>query len=181
VKVEHRHPAGILQPHVILQSKWEVISMDFIVGLSMTMRRQYLIFVVVDTLTKSAHVIPVKTTYQALEIVRMFINEIVRLHGISENIISDRESVFIRRIWTSFREALGTKLDFSATYHPDIDGHIEMTNYIWEDMLQMYIMDQQKCWEEYLLLVEFAYNNSYQSSIKMASFFTIQILVQKIM
>lgn len=71
VKVEHRHPAGLLQPHEIPKSKWEVISMDFIVGLPMTSRRHDSIFVVVD-MTKSAHFIPVKTTYKALEIARVF-------------------------------------------------------------------------------------------------------------
>ena len=62
---EHRNPVGLLQPHVIPESKWEVISMDFIVWLPMTARRHDSIFVVVDTLTKSAHSIPIKTTYQA--------------------------------------------------------------------------------------------------------------------
>ena len=60
---EHRHPTGLLQPHAIPESKWEVISMDFIVGLRLTARRHDSIFVVVDTLTKSAHFIPVRTTY----------------------------------------------------------------------------------------------------------------------
>jgi hypothetical protein len=61
--------------------------MDFIVGLPMMSRRHDSIFVVVDTLTKSAHFIPVKNTYQALKITRVFINEIVRLHGIPKKII----------------------------------------------------------------------------------------------
>jgi hypothetical protein len=63
VKAEHRHPTGLIQPHVIPESKWEVISMDFIVGLPLTARRHDSIFVEVDTLTKSAHFIPVRTTY----------------------------------------------------------------------------------------------------------------------
>jgi hypothetical protein len=94
VKAEHRHPAGLLQPHAIPESKWEVISMDFIVGLPLTARRHDSIFVVVDTLTKSAHFIPVRTTYQAPDIARVFISEIVRLHGVPKRIISDRGSVF---------------------------------------------------------------------------------------
>ena len=65
VKAEHRHLAGLLQPHAIPESKWEVISMDFIVGLPLMTRRHDLIFVVVDTLTKSAHFILVRTTYRA--------------------------------------------------------------------------------------------------------------------
>jgi hypothetical protein len=63
VKVEHRHPTGLLQPHATPESKWEVISMDFIVGLQLTARRHDLVFVVVDTLMKSAHFIPMRTTY----------------------------------------------------------------------------------------------------------------------
>jgi hypothetical protein len=68
--------------------------MDFIVGLPLTARRHDSIFVVVDTLTKSAHFIPVCTTYQAPDIARVFISEIVRLHGVPKRIISDRGSVF---------------------------------------------------------------------------------------
>ena len=57
-----------MQSHEIPKSKWEVISMDFIVGLPMTSRRHDSIFLVIDTLTKSAHFIPVKTTYKAPKI-----------------------------------------------------------------------------------------------------------------
>jgi hypothetical protein len=63
VKAKHRHPAGLLQPHAIPESKWEVISMDFIVGLPLTTRRHYLIFVVVDTLMESDNFIDVHMTY----------------------------------------------------------------------------------------------------------------------
>jgi len=117
-----------------------------------------------------AHLIPVRTTYQALDLARVFISEIVRLHGMPKKIISDRGSVFTGRFWTSFQEALGTQLNFSTAYHPETDGQTERTNQTLEDMLCMYVMDQQKHWEEFLPLVEFAYNNSYQSTIKMAPF-----------
>jgi hypothetical protein len=91
VKAEHRHPAGLLQPHVIPESKWEVISMDFIVGFPLMARRHDSIFVVVDTLTKSAHFILVRMMYQAPDIARVFVNEIVRLHGVPRRIISDQD------------------------------------------------------------------------------------------
>jgi hypothetical protein len=122
VKVEHRHPAGLLQPNAIPESKWEVILMDFIVGLPIMARRHDSIFVVVDTLTKSAHFIPVRTTYQAPNIARVFISEIMRLHGVPKRIISDRGLVFTGRFWMSFQEALGTQLNFSTAYHLEIDG-----------------------------------------------------------
>jgi hypothetical protein len=65
---------------------------------------------------------------------------------------------------------LGTKLNFSTAYHPEMDGQIERTNQIQEDMIRMYVMDQQKRWEDFLPLVAFTYNNIYQSSIKMETF-----------
>jgi hypothetical protein len=80
--------------HAIPESKWEVISMDFIVGFPLTARRHDSIFMVVDTLTKSAHFIPVHMMYQVPYIARVFINEIVRLHGMPKRIISDQGSMF---------------------------------------------------------------------------------------
>jgi hypothetical protein len=91
-------------------------------------RRHDLIFVVVDTLTKSAHFIPMHTTYQARDIARVFISEIVRLHSMPKRIISDRGLVFIGRFWTSFQEALETQLNFNTAYHSEIDGKTKMMN-----------------------------------------------------
>jgi hypothetical protein len=94
VKDEHRHPIGLLQPHDIPEYKWEVISMDFIVGFPLMARRHDSIFVVVDTLTKSTHFILVCTTYQAPNIAIVFISDIVRLYGVPKSIISDQGSMF---------------------------------------------------------------------------------------
>ena len=128
-------------------------------------RRHDSIFIVVYTLAKSAHFIPMHTMYQTPDIARVFISEIVRPHGIPKRIISYQGWVFTGQFWTSFQEALGTQLNFSTTYHPETDGQTERTNQTLEDMLRMYMMDQQKRWEEFLPLVEFTYNNSYQSTI----------------
>jgi len=147
VKAEHRYPAGLLQPHAILESKWEVISMDFIVGFSLMVRWHDSIFIVVDTLMKSAHFIPMHVMYHAPEIARVFISEIVRLHSVPKRIISDLGSVLTGWFWTSFKEALGTQLNNSIVYHLETDGYTERKNQILEDMLCMYMMDQHKRWE----------------------------------
>ena len=115
--------------------------MDFIVGLPLTARRHDSIFIVVDSLMKSSHFIHVHPTYQAPNTARVFISEIVRLHGVPKRIISDRGSVFTGRFWTSFQEALGTQLTFSISYHPETDGQTELTNQTLDDMLRMYVMD----------------------------------------
>jgi len=144
--------------------------MEFIVGLPLMARRHDPIFVVVDILTKSAIFIPVHMSYQALDIDRVFISEIVRLHGVPKRIISDRGLVFTSRFWTSFQDTLGTQVNFSMTYQLETDGQTERMNQTLEEMLRMYVMDQQKCWEEFFPLVEFSYKNSYQSTIKMVPF-----------
>ena len=68
--------------------------------------------------------------------------------------------------------ALGTQLNLSTAYHPETDGQTERVNQVLEDMLRMYVMDQQSHWEKYLPLDEFTYNNSYHSSIGMPPFET---------
>jgi hypothetical protein len=107
VKAEHRHLAGLLQPHAIPKSKWEVILMDVIVGLPLTVRIHDSIFIVVDTLTKSAHFILVRMTYQAPDIARVFISEIMRLHGVPKKIISDRGIGVYWTILDKFPRGLG--------------------------------------------------------------------------
>jgi transposase InsO family protein len=146
-------------------SKWEVISMDFVVGLPLTSHRHNVILVIVDKLTKSAHFILVRDTYDVTDVVHVFISEVICLHGLPKKIISDRDSRFTSRFCTSLQSALGTQLNLSTTYHPKTDGKTERVNQVMEDMLRMYVMDNQTLWEKYLPLVEFAYNNSFHSSI----------------
>ena len=99
VKVEHQHPAGLLQPLPVPEWKWEVISMDFITGLPMTWRQHDSIMVVVDKLTKAAHFIPVKSTYETGDIAKIFMKEIFKLHGLPKAIVSDRDVKFTSNFW----------------------------------------------------------------------------------
>ena len=89
VKEDHRNPSGLLQRHDIPMTKWEVIHMDLIVGFPLTSSRHNAILVVVDKLAKIAHFIPVRDTYDVIDVARVFINEIVHLHGVLKKIISD--------------------------------------------------------------------------------------------
>ncbi len=94
VKVEHRHPAGLLQPLPIPEWKWEVVTIDFITALPRTNRQHDSIMVVVDKLTKAAHFLPVKSTHKAANIAEIYMKEIARLHGVPKAIVSDRNSKF---------------------------------------------------------------------------------------
>ena len=170
VKASHLRPAGLLQPLTIPSGKWEDISMDFIVGLPKTAKGYDSIWVVVDRLTKSAHFIPVKTGYKSYQYAELYIARIVSLHGIPKTIISDRGSQFVARFLEQLHAALGTQLIRSSAYHPQTDGQTERINQILEDMLRACALTYSQKWDECLPLAEFAYNNSYQESIKMAPF-----------
>jgi hypothetical protein len=167
VKANHHHPTGLLKPHDVPMSKWEVISMDFVVGFPLTSHRHNAILVIVDKLTKSANFIPVRDTYDVTDVACVFVSEVIHLHGIPKKIISDRDSRFTSRFWTSLQSVLGTYLNLSTTYHPKTDGKTERVNQVMEYVIRMYVMDNQTHWEKYLPLVEFAYNNSLHSSIGM--------------
>ena len=92
--------------------------MDFVVWLPLTGRKHDSIWVVVDRLTKSAHFLPVKTDYSLDKLAELYIEEIVRLHGIPVSIISDKDLRFTSRFWGKLQEALGTQLNFSTNFHP---------------------------------------------------------------
>jgi hypothetical protein len=170
VKASHLKTTGILQPLSIPSWKWEDISMDFIVGLPNTSLRHDSIWVIVDRLTKIAHFLPVHTTYNAKKYAEINLDQIVRLHGIPKMIISDREAQFIVRFWEQLQQALGTKLIRSSAYHPQTNGQTERINQILEDMLRACVLQYDKNWDKCLSLAEFSYNNSYQTSLKMAPF-----------
>ena len=90
VKVVHMKSAGLLQLLPISGWKWEEISMDFIIGLPMTQQGHDSIWVIVDSLTKSTHFVPVNTRFLARKYAELYISQIVRLHGVPKTIISDR-------------------------------------------------------------------------------------------
>ncbi|XP_073064078.1 uncharacterized protein [Primulina eburnea] len=123
-----------------------------------------------DRLTKSSHFLPVKTTYSMNQYAEVYIQEIVRLHGIPVSIVSDRDPRFTSEFWKSLHRALGTKLAFSTAYHPQSDGQSERVIQILEDMLRACTIDFPGSWDSKLPLVEFTYNNSYQSSIGLAPY-----------
>jgi hypothetical protein len=94
------------------------MNMDFITGLSKTMKQHDAIMVVVDKLSKVVHFIPIKSTFKAVNIADIFMKEIFKLHGIPTIIISERDSKFTSRFWKGLFEGLGTQLNFSTVYHP---------------------------------------------------------------
>nr|GFA20790.1 retrotransposable element Tf2 [Tanacetum cinerariifolium] len=142
VKIEHQRASGLLQQLDIPVWKWDKISMDFVTELPQTQRRHDAIWVVVDRLTKSVHFLPICKDYSVSRLAEIFQQEIVRLHGTPSVIVSDR----------------------------DPHGQSERTIQTLEDMLRSCALEWTGNWDDYICLVEFAYNNSWHASIKCAPF-----------
>nr|GFB92104.1 retrotransposon protein, putative, Ty3-gypsy subclass [Tanacetum cinerariifolium] len=170
VKIDHQWASGLLQPLDIPVWKWDEISMDFVTGLTRTQRRHDVIWVVVDRLTKSAHFLPICKDYSVSRLAEIFLQEIVRLHGTPSAIISDRDPSFASRFWKGLQKAWGTRLKFSTAFHPQTDGQSERTIQTLKDMLHSCALEWTGNWDDYICLVEFAYNNSWHASIKCAPF-----------
>nr|GEY96963.1 Gag protease polyprotein [Tanacetum cinerariifolium] len=96
----------------------------------------------------------------------IFQQEIVRLHDTPSAIVSDRDPRFTSRFWKGLQKAWGTRLKFSTAFHPQTDGQSERTIQILEDMLCSCALEWTGNWDDYICLVEFAYNNSWHASIK---------------
>ncbi|GKA76374.1 putative reverse transcriptase domain-containing protein, partial [Tanacetum coccineum] len=141
VKAEHQKPSGLLQQPKITEWKWEKITMDFVSGLPRTPRGYDSIWVIIDRLTKSAHFLLMKKTDIMEKLTRLYL-----------------------------KEALGTDVNMSTAYHPKTDGQNERTIQMLEDMLRACMIDFGCSWDQHLPLVEFSYNNSYHTSIKVALF-----------
>ncbi len=137
--------------------KWEEIGMYFVTGLPRSQRGNDSIWVIIDRLTKVAHFIPVKTTFGGAALARIYLKEIVRLHGIPRKIVSDRGTQFTSKFWKGLQQAMGTKLDFSTAYHPQSDGQTERVNKVLEDLLRACVLAFDRDWESLKIYSEPAY------------------------
>ena len=111
-----------------------------------------------------------RITFTLEEFCWLYIQEIIRLHGVLVSIILDRDPRFTTHFWKSFQRAMGTQLMMSTAFHPQTDGQSERTIQVLEDMLRACVLDLKGGWEEHFPLVEFAYNNGYQASIQIAPY-----------
>ncbi|KAK8669501.1 hypothetical protein V6N13_106929 [Hibiscus sabdariffa] len=101
VKIEHRAPTGLLQPLKFPQWKWERIIMDIVSGLPITPQKNDAVWVIMDRLTKSAHFIHIRVNMNSDILAKIYIREVIRLHGVPISIVSDPDLKFTSRFWKS--------------------------------------------------------------------------------
>jgi hypothetical protein len=122
-KHEHTNPSGLLQPLPVLEWPWAAIKMDFIEGLPKSDGCE-VILVVVDILTKYTHFLPLRHPFTAASVANLFLDSIIKFHGVPLSIVSDHDKVFTSNIWRELLAAVRTKLCYSTAYHPQTDRPI---------------------------------------------------------
>lgn len=105
--------------------------------------------------------LPVHIDYSLQKFARLYIAEIVRLHGIPVSIIFYRYPRFTLLFQRSLHEALNTRLNFTIAYLPQSNGQSARVTQILEDTICGCVIQFKGNWEEHLLVVEFCYNNSF--------------------
>ena len=125
---------------------------------------------VVERLTKYAHLFVVLSTISASEVVSLFFKDIFILHALPKIIINDRDSKFTGTFWKTLFGLVETNLNMSTSYHPQTDGKTERVKKWLEGYLRNYVTGQQGAWETWLHLGEFCYNMTFHLSIRMTPF-----------
>jgi transposase InsO family protein len=144
--------------------------MNFILGLPRTKRGRDNIFVAVDHFSKMAHFIPCHKGDNVSHVADLFFTKIIRLHGVPNTIVSDRDAKFLSQFWRTLWFKLGIKLLFSTTCHLQTDDQIEVVNRTLSTMLRAILKTNLKLWEECLPHIEFAYNRPVHSTTKVSPF-----------
>lgn len=126
--------------------------------------------VVVDRLTKYFHFLRLSHPYTAATVVKLFMDNIVKLHGMPQSIVSDRDKVFLSQFWQSLFTTLGTQFKLTTAYHPQGDGQSERLNRCLESYLRCMTSHKANKLYSWLPLAELWYNTNYHTAIQMTPF-----------
>ena len=162
-------PAGKLRPNEIPEKLWQYISVDFIMKLLLS-KGYDSILVVCDRFSKMSHFVVTTEKTMAEELAKLFRDNVWKLYGLPESVISDRGLQFAAGLTKELNKMLEIKTKLSMAYHPQTDGQMERTNQELEQYLRMYINHRQINWSKWLATAEFAFNNKVHIATKMSLF-----------
>jgi hypothetical protein len=160
---------GTLQPLLIPPAFWKDISMDFITGLPKSGNKS-VIMVVVDRLSKYAHLCALQHPFTASTVAQIFMDQVFKLHDMPHSIVYDHDPTFTSNFWKELFKIRGTELHLSTTYHPQTDGQMEVVNKCLETYLRCFSSQKKNQWAQWLPLAEWWYNTSYHITTRMTPF-----------
>jgi len=128
------------------------------------------ILVVCDWLSKMTHFVATTKGTLAEGLARLFRDNVWKLHGLPESVVSDRRPQFAAELTKKLNKMLGIETRLSTAFHPQTDGQTEQMNQELEQYLQFFIEHRQKNWLEWLASAEFVVNNKIHTATKVSSF-----------
>jgi len=156
-------------PNTIPEKPWSHISADFITKLPLAQGYDA-ILVVCNRFSKMAHCIATTEKTSAEGLAKLFQNQVWKLHGLPESIVSDRGVQFAAEIMKELNNLLGIQTKLSTAYHPQTDGQTEKVNQELEQYLRVFIDHRQEQWLDWLGTAEFTYNNKIHVATKVSPF-----------
>ena len=168
-KASHQAPAGLLRPLPIPHRPWSHIAVDFVTGLPPSDGNDT-ILTIVDRFSKAVHFVPLPKLPSALETATLLTQHVFRLHGITQDIVSDRGPQFSSQVWKAFCRALGASASLSSGYHPQTNGQTERANQDLGTALRCVASRNPASWSLHLPWVEYAHNSLVCSATGMSPF-----------
>ncbi|MCO5557995.1 hypothetical protein L7F22_011569 [Adiantum nelumboides] len=166
VKFDRQKAPGLLQPLPIPDKPWESIAMDFIFDLPRTPTGNDGIWTIICRFNKQAHFVPVRKKIKSEHMVKLSMHNIFKYPGMPQSIVSDRDPRMMSLSRKALFENIGTTLKFSSSFR----GQSEEAYSIVLDLFKCFVSEHKASWEHYLLLVEYAYNNTVHTSTGKAPF-----------
>uniref|UniRef100_A0A3B3CQT4 Integrase catalytic domain-containing protein n=1 Tax=Oryzias melastigma TaxID=30732 RepID=A0A3B3CQT4_ORYME len=168
-KASHRAPAGLLRPLPVPHRPWSHISVDFVTGLPPS-EGNTTILTIADRFSKSVHFVPLSKLPSAFETDNLLVQHVFRLHGLPQDIVSDRGPQFTSRVWDAFCRAIGATASRSSGYHPQTNGQTERANQDLEAVLRCLTASHPASWSTYLPWVEYSHNSLVSSATGVSPF-----------
>jgi hypothetical protein len=162
-------PPGPLHPLPVPESRNDSIAMDF-VGPLPTDSNFDCILTITDRLGADIRIIPTRTDITAEDLAVLFFDNWYCENGLPNNIVCDRDKLFISRFWRALTKLTGVKLKMSSSYHPETDGSSERSNKTVNQLLRFHVKRNQKGWVRALPRVRFQIMNTVNSSTKFTGF-----------
>ena len=160
-KIDRRAPQGLLQSLAVPRRPGTHYALDFVTHLPFSSREEYdALLVIVDRFSKRVWLIPTWGTATAEVTAMLFLKHIIYENGIALEIVSDRDSKFTSKFWTSFHSHLGTALKLSSSRHQATDGTTERMIAFVEEAMRMSITYRQNNWVKLLPKIQFSINST---------------------